>query len=122
MPVRSLDSSVLRWPEAATVESALDGWVAALVEDRPEILRLGVFGSYARGEASVGSDLDLVAVVTDSPLSPLERARAWPTERLPVPAEVLVYTSAEWEEIQRRGGRFAQVLATETRWVYQKEG
>lgn len=41
MPVRSLTQSLLRWPE-------------------PE--RVGVFGSYGRGDAGVGSDLYLLLI------------------------------------------------------------
>ena len=63
MPVRSLDSSVLAWPDVASVRHAVGCWAELLVAKRRDILRVGYFGSYARGTAGVGSDLDLVAVV-----------------------------------------------------------
>jgi predicted nucleotidyltransferase len=83
-------------------------------------VRLGCFGSYARGDAGVGSDLDPVAVVdsTDRPF--LERPRDWSTERLPVPTELLVYTTEEWDRLQHDGGRFARTLATEASWVFDR--
>ncbi len=117
MPVRSLSSPVLRWPDAAAVERAAREWVLAQAERRPELLRLGYFGSYARGDWGVGSDLDLVAVVADS-AEPFERrALEWDLHPLPVPAELLVYTEAEWRSLQAGGGRFAETLARETVWL-----
>lgn len=117
MPVRSLNSSVLRWPGRETVERALRAWAAEQARRRPELLRLGFFGSYARGDWGVGSDLDLVAVV-ETAAEPFERrGRSWPTERLPVAAEMLVYTAAEWEALLAAGGRFARTLASEVVWV-----
>ena len=58
MPVRSLSSSVLKWPDAQTVERALRRWTKKAVRDRDDVLR-AYFGSYSRGGWGVGSDLDL---------------------------------------------------------------
>jgi hypothetical protein len=99
------------------VKAAVREWAASQRELRPELLRLGLFGSYARGDAGVGSDLDLVAVVRDSPESFLRRAVSWDTTTLPVPAEILVYTEAEWEALLARPGRFATMLRNEVEWV-----
>ncbi len=57
MPVRSSKSSVLKWPDPATVKSALRQWVARVSEDRPELISVGYFGSYANNRWGVGSDL-----------------------------------------------------------------
>jgi predicted nucleotidyltransferase len=108
---------VLKWPDAAAVEQALRGWAQREWRARPELVRLGVFGSYARGDAGVGSDLDLVAVVRASSEPFARRGVAWDLTSLPVPAEILVYTDQEWQAMQRRGGRFAEVIARETRWI-----
>lgn len=120
MPVRSSGSSVLRWPDAAQVLAALERWAADQADRRPELRRLGYFSSRARDEAGVGSDLDLVAVVSASDRPFIGRARDWPTEQLPVPAEILVYSNDEWEGLQRAGGRFAATLARETVWVIDR--
>jgi predicted nucleotidyltransferase len=96
------------------VFSAARVWAGAERRRRPELVRLGVFGSYARGEAGVGSDLDLVAVVRQATEPFARRAAAWDITSLPVPAEILVYTEGEWEAVQARGGRFAEMLATTT--------
>ncbi len=117
MPVRSSNSSVFRWPDRETVDAAVRAWAREEAARRPELLRLGYFGSYARGDWGPGSDLDLVAVVRESDLPFERRAAAWDVLSLPVHADLLVYTVREWEALQARGGRFARVLADETVWV-----
>ena len=111
MPVRSLNSSVVVWPDRVAVESALR---------RPELLRVGYFGSYARGDWGVGSDLDVVLVVASADLAFGRRAAAWDLTRLPVPADALVYTEDEWRRLDPES-RFARMLAREAVWVWVKE-
>ncbi|MGE0538943.1 MAG: nucleotidyltransferase domain-containing protein [Dehalococcoidia bacterium] len=108
---------MLRWPDTETVRHAAHTWAEALVEAEPAIVAVGYFGSYARGDAGVGSDLDLVVIVRESALPFERRAAAWPIESLPVPADVLVYTQVEWSRFADHSPRFAQVLREETRWL-----
>jgi predicted nucleotidyltransferase len=84
----------------------------------PGLLRAGYFGSYARGDWGVGSDLDLVLVVRESGERFERRALNWDLDGLPVPADLLVYTAQEWQCLQAEAGRFARTLAGETVWVY----
>lgn len=85
MPVRSLTTSVLRWPDRRAVERGAVEWAAREAPRHPGLLRLGYFGSYARGDAGVGSDLDLVAVVESSPEPFERRALDWDLSSLPIP-------------------------------------
>jgi predicted nucleotidyltransferase len=122
MPVRSLRSPVIVWPDRAAVDRAARAWAAEESGRHPELRRLGYFGSYARGDWGVGSDLDLVAVVREpagSAVEPFERrALSWDLSALPVPAELLVYTEPEWSRLQAQGGRFARTLVQETAWIF----
>jgi uncharacterized protein len=118
MPVRSLSSSVIKWPDLTTVREAIDLWAREEVPKHPELLRLGYFGSYARREWGVGSDLDLIAIVNESPEAFERRSLSWSLTCLPVPSDLLVYTQAEWESLQQRGGRFASTLSRDAVWVY----
>ena len=77
MPVRSLRSSVLRWPERGEVLAAVSEWAARQAAEHAGLLKLGVFGSFARGDSGPGSDLDLVAVVRESELPFERRALDW---------------------------------------------
>lgn len=82
---------------------------------------MGFFGSYARGDWGVGSDLDLVAIVRDTRERFEQRPLSWDLLSLPVPADLLVYTEAEWTMLQEEGGRFTARLADETVWVFDRE-
>ena len=121
MPVRSLNSPVLTWPDAVQVVKAVRAWSIDAARQHPELIRLGYLGSYARGDWGVGSDLDLVAVVQHSSEPFERRSLAWDVDTLPVPAELLVYTQEEWERLQAEGGRFARTLACETIWLYPND-
>jgi predicted nucleotidyltransferase len=117
MPVRSLNSSVLKWPDKNTVITAARKFARQEAAARQELKKLGVFGSYARNDWGVGSDLDLVAVIEISERPFHERPLDWDLTHLPVPAEILVYTVQEWDRVLNRGDRFAQVMATEVVWL-----
>jgi hypothetical protein len=122
MPVRSLNSSVLKWPDRSTVDRAVRSWAQAEAKRHPELRKLGYFGSYARSDWGVGSDLDLVGILDLSP-GPIERrALGWDLLSLPVPADLLLYTIGEWEDLTREGGRFARTLAGEVVWIYRRAG
>jgi predicted nucleotidyltransferase len=119
MPVRSLHSSVLKWPSRQTVDAAVRRWAAAVAR-HPDVLRVGYFGSYARGDSGVGSDVDLIIILAGAG-SGGERNFTYDVQALPVPADVLVYTAEEWNRL-KRGGRFAPTLEREAVWVYARDG
>jgi predicted nucleotidyltransferase len=116
-----LSSFVLKWPDRSAVDAALRSTAARLAESHPELLRLGYYGSYARGDWGVGSDIDIVAIVGSCSEPFAERARAFDVSGFPVPAEMLVYTASEWSDMQREGRRFARELERETVWVFLRE-
>ncbi len=119
MPVRSLSSSVLKWPDAQTVDRALRHWAEKAVQNRTGVLQVGYFGSYARGDWGVGSDLDVIIIVESSQQPFEKRAVEWDTLELPVPTDVLVYTQEEWQSLSQQR-RFHQTMLRETVWVYVK--
>lgn len=120
MPVRSLNSRVLRWPDAREVLRAVSNWAEHRAAERPDVEAIGVAGSYARGNWSVGSDVDIVVLVRSSETPFMARPRSWSLEGIPVPADLLIYTRAEWREMKRRGGG-GEVLPRETHWVYRRQ-
>ena len=119
MPVRSLHSSVMKWPDRAAVARCVRARAAVEGSRRPEVRRIGYFGSLGRGDWGVGSDVDLLIIV-DRAAEPFERrAIDWDTGGLPVPADVLVYTLSEWEQMHP-GSRFRRTLDEELHWVYER--
>lgn len=117
MPVRSSRSSVLVWPGRDETERALRQWAVTEAQRHPEQVAVGYFGSYARGDHGVGSDIDIVVVVQSSARRFHERALDWDATRLPVPADVLVYTVAELQAVEASGSGFGRRLRDETVWV-----
>ncbi len=118
MPVRSLTSSVLKWPDRETVDQAVRKWVTEEGRKHAGLRRLGYFGSYASGNWGVGSDLDLIAIVANAS-EPFERRNlTWNLESLPVPTDLLVYTEEEWKRLHERGGKFICTLDLEAVWIY----
>jgi len=117
MPVRSLSSSVIRWPDKKAVDEAVRNWAETAAGERREVVRIGYFGSYARDDWGVGSDLDIVIVVEDAPEPFQRRAAKWDATTLPVPADLLIYTEHEWDAIDPQS-RFGKVIKNETVWAY----
>lgn len=118
MPVRSLSSSVLKWPDKEAVDFAVRRWAESVARAKKDILQIGYFGSYARGDWGVGSDLDMIVVESSS--KPMERRAAeWDTTDLLVPADILVYTEDEWQKV-RLQGRFGRTVMQEAVWVYRR--
>ncbi len=117
MPVRSLNSFILKWPDAQTVAQAVHHWSQKTLLSYYDVIRIGYFGSYARGDWGVGSDLDLIIVVESSDQPFERRASKWDATELPVPADVLVYTDEEWQSLEQEG-RFYQTVTQEAVWVY----
>jgi len=102
------------------VLAAARSWASAAGRARGDLLRLGCFGSVTGDRWGVGSDLDLVAVVAAAARPFAERGREWDLTQLPVPAEILVYTATEWEQVVARGDRFADVMSREVVWLWER--
>ena len=103
------------------MDRAIRLWTAEQFRVQPNIIRLGYFGSYARGDWGVGSDLDLIAIVNETSQPFERRALQWDLKGLPVPAEIIVYTLSEWEDLQKRDTKFARMLKRETVWTFSQE-
>lgn len=116
MPVRSLHSPILRWPNKAEVDSAFRKWAAAVLAADSNVMRAGYFGSYSKGNWGVGSDLDIVLVVHADERPPYQRVRP-DTSELPVDSDVLVYTEQEFDAMVASTMRMGRVLRDEVTWA-----
>jgi Nucleotidyltransferase domain len=115
--VRSLNSSVFKWPDAQTVDKAVREWAKKIINSHPDVMRIGYFGSYASNNWGVGSDLDLIIILKESLQSFDKRAAAWDATELPVPTDLLIYTQQEWNSFDRNS-KFYQMLLHGTKWIY----
>jgi predicted nucleotidyltransferase len=117
MPVRSLHSSVLKWPDKPTVDQAAREWAHLLAAEHPEIIGIAYFGSYARGDWGVGSDLDVVIIIRNSTRPLEERGCDYDTQKLPVPTDLVVYTLEEWSNLDQEQPFYRRLLK-EAVWVF----
>jgi len=117
MPVPSPSGSVRRWPAAAEVLEQAGRWAALQISGHPDLLAVGVFGSYGRGTAGFGSDLDLLLILQrcDEPI--WERLRRWDISSLPLACDLLVYSLKEWRSLPQWNPRLADALLNDTRWL-----
>ena len=119
MPVRSLSSSILKWPNKQLVDFAVRSWAEKISEERNDVQKIGYFGSYARGDWGVGSDLDIIVILDDSDMPMERRSLGWDTKDLPVPSDLLICTIDEWQKMMD-AGRLGKTLMHETIWIYER--
>ena len=117
MPVRSLTQSLLRWPSPEQVLAEVAAWAAAQQAQCSTLQRVGLFGSYGRGTAGVGSDLDLLLVDAAADGPQYQRLLQWPLAQLPLSCDALVLTAIELQELLTSGSRMAQELQRDLRWM-----
>jgi predicted nucleotidyltransferase len=118
MPVRPF-GTVLRWPDRETVDRAVRAFGAEAAEAGLRVVRVGYFGSYARGDWGVGSDVDVVVILEASDERFERRALAYDLGGVPVPADLFVYTVAEWDRMSADGG-LPMTVADEVIWVFER--
>ena len=117
MPPPSSNGSVLRWPSSAHVLEQAARWARCQAAAHPELVAVGIFGSYGRGDAGVGSDLDLLLVLQQCELPIWERLRAWDTADLPLATDLLIYSRQEWGSLPAWNPKLAATLDQDMRWL-----
>ena len=91
--------------------------ISAILADRPDIVRVVVFGSVARGRVHRLSDLDLIIVQRTSKRF-LERLDEMYRLLLPrVACDILVYSPEEFERLQKEN-RFVARAVREGRVIH----
>jgi predicted nucleotidyltransferase len=100
------------------LEHSLLSLVAALKE-RGDVLRISVFGSYARGRVDLFTDLD-VLVIMETAMPFLERQRVlYELLALPVDLDLLCYTPQEFNTMKDRP--FLRHALREEKVLYEKK-
>lgn len=88
------------------VWNALKQFVRELVKNNPEIEKILLFGSFAKGESVPGSDIDLLIVLNASDKSFLNRMAKYMPDKFPVSVDVFPYTRKELEAMVKEGNFF----------------
>ena len=76
-----------------------------------------MFGSYARGTASVGSDLDLLLIDAAAAGPQHQRLQYWPLASLPLSCDALVLTPVELQALLSGDSRMGHELQRDLRWL-----
>ena len=121
---------MLRWPDPDQVIQATRHWAERQSADQPGLIAVGVYGSYGsygsygRGDAAVGSDLDLLLIDRDARGPQQERLPQWPLELLPLACDALVLSPQELRALLAPAdglpGRMGQAVGRECRWLWER--
>jgi len=96
---RSFGSVELTSIDEAALRAALRDGVAACAAARPEVEKIVLFGSFARGDWVPESDVDLLVVLSATTIPPLERAENFRSffDSIPLDVNPLVVTRREFD-------------------------
>lgn len=115
MPSRSLSSPVLIWPSREEVLKGVKEWAEFISQTTPSLLKIGCFGSLGRGDWGVGSDADVVAILSHCDEPFVNRSLPGPERFIPVSVDLLIYTQSEWDNEMKNREFFQSVL-----WVWER--
>jgi predicted nucleotidyltransferase len=102
------------------IREALRRHVDARYRADPNAVAVYLFGSFARGTAVPGSDLDLLVVVERDPRPPRDRLPDHLPGAFPVGVDVIVWTRAEMEERLARRDRLARAVLAEGETLFKR--
>jgi uncharacterized protein len=104
LPVNEHDESSIsarvRYAEPEPIRKAVRDYVRDLRSEHPEILSIRWFGSWVRGDAVVGSDVDLCIIVDRSDKPRRDRMMDFLPRVFPVGIDLFVYTTAEFDALR----------------------
>ncbi len=100
---------------------ALDTLVESIIKDyEPEMVLL--FGSQARGDVTVHSDIDII-IIKDTQKRYKDRVKVLLTATEPrIPVDLIVYTPQEFRDMVRLGNRFVEKALRDGVVLYDKVG
>lgn len=102
------------------VREALVEYVGKLAACHPELERVVVFGSFARGDAVPSSDVDLLLVLDRTDLPFLDRIPVFMPSRFPVGVDVFAYSREELEAMLEEGNGFVASALAEGAELYRR--
>ncbi len=112
------DLAARRKKYSASLREALKSLVRTL-SSLPEVKKISVFGSYARGSRDLLTDLDVLVVMDTEEDFVTRLRRIYGLLELPVDCDILCYTPAELEALKSRG--FFKKIQDEEIVLYAQE-
>lgn len=106
--------------DRAAIREALRRLVDTRYAPDPNVRAVILFGSYARGQAVPGSDVDLLIVLDRDPRPARDRIPDYLPDGFPVGIDVIPWTCAELEERRARHDRLATRALTEGEFLLDR--
>jgi predicted nucleotidyltransferase len=120
MQKQSFGSVQVTWLDRPAVLEATRKAVRALARRRPEVRRIILFGSMARGDAVPGSDVDLLVVLSECDEPFLDRIPRYKPSGIPIGVDVFPYTEAELNRMLEEGNPFVRHALAEGVTLFQR--
>ena len=117
---RSFGSVKIFSLDRAAIREALERHIDTRYRPDPNVVAVHLFGSFARGRAVPGSDVDLLVVLERDPRPPRDRIPDHLPGGFPVGVDVIVWTQAEMEERLARHDRLARTILTEGEALFDR--
>jgi HEPN domain-containing protein len=109
-----------RYPNGFASGAPMDYYTTDDAPD-PNAVAVYLFGSFARGTAVPGSDVDLLVVVDRDPRPPRDRIPDHLPGAFPVGVDVIVWTREEMEERLARHDRLARTVLGEGELLFERD-
>ena len=112
----SSNSVKVFFADKAKVLSELRHWAVRLKDERRDVEKVGLFGSYATDTYGPRSDADLLIVLRDSDKRFRDRIPDFLPDGVSVPCDVFPYTADEIEDLRRDNSPWIKHLLQEVVW------
>jgi uncharacterized protein len=120
MPVRSLNSAILKWPEKQKVLNEAKLWAKSTGLGDDNIIRIFCFGSICTDIWGVGSDLDIIIILKQTTVPFISRASLYNSSAISVPTDILVYTQSEITELAGKKSHFINEIEKKALLLYHQ--
>lgn len=120
MPVKLLNSAVLKWPEKNKVLNEAKLWAKSMGLGDDNIVKIYCFGSICKGTWGVGSDLDIAIIIKKTTVPFISRASLYDSSAISVPTDILVYTQFEITKLSKEKSRFMDEIEKSSLLLYQQ--
>lgn len=112
-----MSTVVVKSVDLAALRRAVDAWAAGILERHAEVEEIVVFGSFAEGNWSPGSDLDFFLVLSHADRPVRDRIASYLPGAFPTSLDVFPFTR---EEIAERAGSPLLAAVARSTWRYAR--
>ena len=103
-------SARVRYAEPETIRKAVRDYARNIRGGHPEVRSIRWFGSWVRGDAGVGSDVDLCIIVDRCDKSRRDRMMDFLPRVFPVGIDLFVYTLSEFDALRMEHPRMRMAI------------